>query len=32
MGWTWHDFLELPQFVCDVLIERLEREAREREA
>jgi len=29
--WTWQEFLDLPYSVYEVLIERLEREARDRE-
>ena len=32
MGWTYEDLLQLPADVYDVLVEELERDAREREA
>lgn len=30
-GWTWDEFVNLPQSVFEILIERLADEARERE-
>ena len=31
MRWTWRDYIDAPQYVIDVLIEKLEQESNERE-